>query len=101
MFEPPASTPFAPADEAAVLGAIRAAFSAPRKTIRNALAGALAAGPEAVAAALVRAGLDPAARPATLTVPDFVRLAAALGQAGLAARMLASAACAPKEPRDA
>jgi 16S rRNA (adenine1518-N6/adenine1519-N6)-dimethyltransferase len=101
VFEPPASTPFAPADEAAVLGAIRAAFSAPRKTIRNALAGALAAGPEAVSAALGRAGLDPAARPATLTVRHFVRLAAALGQAGLVARMQASAAGAPKGSRDA
>jgi len=41
VFTPHARAPFAPADEAALLGTIRAAFSAPRKTIRNALAGAL------------------------------------------------------------
>ncbi len=100
-FMPLASAPFAPADEPAVLDAIRAAFSAPRKTIRNALAGALAAAPEAVSAALGRAGLDPAARPATLAVADFVRLAAALERSGISPRRLASAACAAEERRDA
>jgi 16S rRNA (adenine1518-N6/adenine1519-N6)-dimethyltransferase len=86
--------PFAPADEAALLDTIRAAFSAPRKTIRNALAGALGAAPEAVGAALVRAGIDHAARPATLSVDDFVRLARALESAG-------ALGPAPTEPRDA
>ncbi len=100
-FAPLASPPFAAADEPAVLGAVRAAFSAPRKTIRNALAGALAAAPEAISAALGHAGLDPSARPATLAVADFVRLAAALERVGMPARMHASAACAAREPRDA
>jgi 16S rRNA (adenine1518-N6/adenine1519-N6)-dimethyltransferase len=96
VFTPHKIAPFAPADEAALLGAIRAAFSAPRKTIRNALAGALDATPEAVAGALTRAAIDHAARPATLSVADFVRLADALERAGAIAR-----APAPTVPRDA
>lgn len=82
VFTPRADAPFAPAREAAVLGAIRAAFSAPRKTIRNALAAATGLAPATIVDALQRAGLDPAARPATLAVADFVRLAEALEQAG-------------------
>ncbi len=94
VFTPHHQAPFAPAHEAALLGTIRAAFSAPRKTIRNALAGALGAPPEAVAGALERAAIDHAARPATLSVADFVRLAGALERAGAIAPALA-------EPPDA
>jgi 16S rRNA (adenine1518-N6/adenine1519-N6)-dimethyltransferase len=94
VFTPHQWPPFAPAEEAALLGTIRAAFSAPRKTIRNALAGALGAAPEAVAAALAHAAIDPAARPATLSVTDFMRLAGALERVG-------AIAVAPAEPRDA
>jgi 16S rRNA (adenine1518-N6/adenine1519-N6)-dimethyltransferase len=94
VFTPHQRSPFAAAEEAALLSTIRAAFSAPRKTIRNALAGALGAAPAAVAAALVHAAIDPAARPATLSVTDFMRLAAALERAG-------AIAAAPAEPRDA
>src|SRR5882724_5247337 len=90
VFTPHQRSPFAPAEEAALLSTIRAAFSAPRKTIRNALAGALGAAPEAVATALARAAIDPAARPATLSVTDFMRMAGAL-----------AIAVAPAEPRDA
>jgi 16S rRNA (adenine1518-N6/adenine1519-N6)-dimethyltransferase len=82
VFTPHRRAPFAPAREAALLGAIRAAFSAPRKTIRNALTGALGAAPEAITGALARAAIDHAARPATLSVADFVRLADALEAAG-------------------
>jgi 16S rRNA (adenine1518-N6/adenine1519-N6)-dimethyltransferase len=82
VFTPHARAPFAPAGEAALLGAIRAAFSAPRKTIRNALAGALEAAPETIADALAGAAIDPTARPATLSIADFVRLAEALARAG-------------------
>ncbi|HTJ09169.1 MAG TPA: 16S rRNA (adenine(1518)-N(6)/adenine(1519)-N(6))-dimethyltransferase RsmA [Candidatus Binataceae bacterium] len=82
VFTPHARAPFAPADEAALLGTIRAAFSAPRKTIRNALAGALDAPPEAVIIALADAAIDSVARPATLSVADFERLAHALERAG-------------------
>lgn len=94
VFNPLERAPFAPADEAALLGTIRAAFSTPRKTIRNALAGALGAAPETVGDALARAGIDNAARPATLSVDDFVRLARALESAG-------APGTAPMEPRDA
>jgi 16S rRNA (adenine1518-N6/adenine1519-N6)-dimethyltransferase len=94
VFTPHARAQFAPAGEAALLGAIRAAFSAPRKTIRNALTGALGAAPETVAAALARAGIDHAARPATLSVADFVRLAEALERSGAIAPATAG-------PRDA
>jgi 16S rRNA (adenine1518-N6/adenine1519-N6)-dimethyltransferase len=48
---------------------VRRAFSARRKTLRNALAGLV--DPAAIAAA----DLDPAARPETLSVEDFARLA--------------------------
>ena len=94
VFTPHARAPFAPASEFALLGVIRAAFSAPRKTIRNALAGALAAKPESISGALGRAAIDPAARPATLAVADFVRLAAALEGTG-------ALACSAAVPRDA
>jgi 16S rRNA (adenine1518-N6/adenine1519-N6)-dimethyltransferase len=94
VFTPHQREPFAPADETALLATIRAAFSAPRKTIRNALAGALGVAPEAVASALARAGVDPAVRPATLSVTDFMRLAGALERAG-------AIAAAPAEPRNA
>ena len=94
VFAPPARAAFAPAAEFALLGVIRAAFSAPRKTIRNALVGALDAAPEAISAALERAAIDPAARPATLAVADFVRLACALERAG-------AIPSSPPVPRDA
>jgi 16S rRNA (adenine1518-N6/adenine1519-N6)-dimethyltransferase len=94
VFAPHARAPFAPASEVALLGVIRAAFSAPRKTIRNALAGGLGAAPEAVVGALKREAIDPAARPATLAVGDFVRLACALERAGAIPSL-------PAVPRDA
>lgn len=90
VFTPHERAPFAPAHEAALLSAIRAAFSAPRKTIRNALCGALSLPAEAIADALSRAAIDHTARPATLSVADFVRLADALERMGALA-----------EPRDA
>jgi 16S rRNA (adenine1518-N6/adenine1519-N6)-dimethyltransferase len=72
---PPA---FAPAEEASVLAAVHAAFSTPRKTVRNSLAGGLKVGPATAGDALSRAAIDPSARPATLTIADFVRLARVL-----------------------
>jgi 16S rRNA (adenine1518-N6/adenine1519-N6)-dimethyltransferase len=96
VFTPHQRAPFAPAGETALLGAIRAAFSAPRKTIRNALSGALEAPPETIANALAGATIDPAARPATLSVADFVRLAESLERVGAIAPATATA-----EPRDA
>ena len=66
------------AEERRVLAAVRASFSAPRKTIRNALAGGLGIASEAAEAALRSARIDPAARPATLAASDFVRLGEAI-----------------------
>ena len=83
VFTPHARAPFPPAGEAALLGAIRAAFSAPRKTIRNALSGSLGLDAAQIESALRTASIDSSARAATLSVPDFVRLAAALGDAAV------------------
>ncbi len=66
---------FAPNEEASLLAVIRAAFSAPRKTIRNSLAGGLKLASDRVAVALEAARIKPAARAETLGVEDFVRLA--------------------------
>jgi len=70
---------FAPEEEKRVLATVRAAFSAPRKTVRNSLAGGLGLDAPAAEAALKRAAIDPAARPGTLATADFVRLVRALG----------------------
>lgn len=92
VFTPRMRLAFAAEQEAAVLATIRAAFSAPRKTIRNALAAALHAPPEQIAAALAQAVIDPGARPATLAVTEFVRLAGALETIGVLSQTRASAA---------
>jgi 16S rRNA (adenine1518-N6/adenine1519-N6)-dimethyltransferase len=70
--------PFEPSEERAVLETVRAAFSAPRKSIRNPLAHRLALPAPAVAAALAAIGIEPSARAAALEVHDFVRIARAL-----------------------
>lgn len=70
---------FAPEEEKRVLATVRAAFSAPRKTVRNSLAGGLALDAPAAEAALKRAAIDPGTRPGTLATADFVRLTRALG----------------------
>jgi 16S rRNA (adenine1518-N6/adenine1519-N6)-dimethyltransferase len=77
-FTPRHPMPFAPDEERAVLATVRAAFSAPRKTLRNAVGRALALDSVALEEAFARAAIDPGARAATLTVEDFVRLARAL-----------------------
>jgi 16S rRNA (adenine1518-N6/adenine1519-N6)-dimethyltransferase len=78
---PRARPPFAPEEEASVLDAVRASFSAPRKTIRNSLANASEIDPRRAVEILRRAGIDPGARAGSLSVADFVRLARALGKA--------------------
>jgi 16S rRNA (adenine1518-N6/adenine1519-N6)-dimethyltransferase len=77
-FAPRRPLSFAPAEERAVLATVRAAFSAPRKTLRNAVGKALAIESAALATAFARAAIDPTARAATLPIEDFVRLARAL-----------------------
>jgi 16S rRNA (adenine1518-N6/adenine1519-N6)-dimethyltransferase len=75
----PLKTPlFEAEEERRVLDTVRASFSAPRKMIRNSLAGGLAIASKDAVAALTRAGIDPAARAESLSPPDFVRLARAL-----------------------
>jgi 16S rRNA (adenine1518-N6/adenine1519-N6)-dimethyltransferase len=69
---PPAS----PTDRLAVFQAIDVAFSQRRKMLRSALASHY--GAELTQQALAAAGLDPMARGETLTITDYVRLAAAL-----------------------
>jgi 16S rRNA (adenine1518-N6/adenine1519-N6)-dimethyltransferase len=75
---------FAQDEEAGVLATVRAAFSAPRKMIRNSLASGLGLAPDDAAAALARAHLDPTARAESLSPPEFVRLARALDSAHIA-----------------
>ena len=77
-FTPRATALFAAGDERAVLETVRASFSAPRKTIRNALSHSLGIGGTQVAHALERAAIDPSTRAEKLGVPDFLRLAHAL-----------------------
>ncbi len=69
---------FEAAEETRVLETVRASFSAPRKMIRNSLAGGLAIASEDAVAALIRADIDPTARAESLSPQDFVRLARAL-----------------------
>lgn len=64
---------------------VRAGFSAPRKTLRNSLANGLAISGAEAEALVTAAALDPAARPSTLRVADWVglaRLRSAGGQQG-------------------
>ncbi len=75
----PHTTPlFATGDERDVLETVRASFSAPRKTIRNALSHLLEIESAETVRALERAAIDPATRAEKLGVPDFLRLAHAL-----------------------
>jgi len=78
-FTPLAASSFAVDEEAIVLEVVRASFSAPRKTIRNALSHSLGIDAGRVTHELERAAIDPAARAETLGVPDFIRLSRALG----------------------
>ena len=77
-FAPHATQSFADDDERDVLETVRASFSAPRKTIRNALSHALGIDATETVRALERAEIDPGTRAETLGVPDFLRLVHAL-----------------------
>jgi 16S rRNA (adenine1518-N6/adenine1519-N6)-dimethyltransferase len=77
-FAPHAKRSFAGDDERDVLETVRASFSAPRKTIRNALSHALGIDSARSVHALERAAIDPGTRAETLGVLKFVRLAHAL-----------------------
>jgi len=75
-------------NERNVLATVRASFSAPRKTIRNALSHSLGIDNSRIVRALERAAIDPGTRAETLGVPDFLRLAHAL-RVELAGRVVA------------
>lgn len=77
-FTPRTEPPFAIDEERTVLEVVRAAFSAPRKQIRNSLSHSLGIDAAKIADALERAAIDPGSRAETLGVPDFVRLSRAL-----------------------
>jgi 16S rRNA (adenine1518-N6/adenine1519-N6)-dimethyltransferase len=64
-------------DEALFSALVAGAFSQRRKTLRNAL------GRWLTADGIERAGVDPSARPETLSVEQFVKLADAAGAAGI------------------
>lgn len=78
VFEPNKEPRFAPNEEEAIKATIRAGFSAPRKTIRNALTGGLSIAPAIAERALTIAHIDPTSRPGVLDVAAFIRLARAL-----------------------
>jgi 16S rRNA (adenine1518-N6/adenine1519-N6)-dimethyltransferase len=75
VFAPQPYPIFNPEEEPVVLETIRAAFSAPRKTLRNSIAHALRVSAGPVDETLRAAAIDPGARAETLPGPDFVRLA--------------------------
>ena len=77
-FTPRPTPSFVAGDERGVLETVRASFSAPRKTIRNALSHSLGIDSTRIARALERAAIDPATRAEQLGVSDFLRLAHAL-----------------------
>jgi 16S rRNA (adenine1518-N6/adenine1519-N6)-dimethyltransferase len=68
-------------DEALFRKLVKAGFAQRRKVLANALAAARLAPPDAVAAALVRAGIDPRRRGETLTVAEWAKLSDALDPA--------------------
>jgi len=78
VFQPRAKMEFLPEEERAVLDAIRAGFSAPRKTLRNSIAHGRHLPASEAENALRRAEIDPGARAETLSGADFIRLARAL-----------------------
>jgi 16S rRNA (adenine1518-N6/adenine1519-N6)-dimethyltransferase len=59
---------------AAFLRVVQAGFKQPRKQLRNSLAEGLGCPPAEADALLRRAGLDPARRPQTLTLPEWEQL---------------------------
>jgi 16S rRNA (adenine1518-N6/adenine1519-N6)-dimethyltransferase len=65
-------------DEAFLLQVVRASFQQRRKTLLNALTTLPGVPKEAAGMALERAGIDPARRGETLSLPEFARLADAL-----------------------
>jgi 16S rRNA (adenine1518-N6/adenine1519-N6)-dimethyltransferase len=74
--------PVAVSDEALFRKAVRGCFAMRRKTLRNNVSAAFGMGGEEAGKLLEAAGLDPSGRAERLGLPEFARLANALGQAG-------------------
>jgi 16S rRNA (adenine1518-N6/adenine1519-N6)-dimethyltransferase len=74
VMEPRGELDFSSSEEADLLATIRAAFSAPRKTIRNSLADGLGITAQRAEAALELAKIHPSSRPATLDCSQLVAL---------------------------
>jgi 16S rRNA (adenine1518-N6/adenine1519-N6)-dimethyltransferase len=85
IMQPRAERAFDNADEADVRATVRAAFSTPRKTVRNSLAGGLGTDIHTIEAALEAAKIDPSSRPAVLDRSQLVALARILRPASSAA----------------
>ncbi len=67
--------PLVPAEEQRrFFGVVRAGFSAPRKQLRNSLAQGLRAPPGEIRSTIEAAAIDPKARPADLSIDDWLRL---------------------------
>ncbi|HJU10486.1 MAG TPA: 16S rRNA (adenine(1518)-N(6)/adenine(1519)-N(6))-dimethyltransferase RsmA [Candidatus Binataceae bacterium] len=75
IMEPRVPLDFDGAEEAAVLATVRAAFAAPRKTIRNSLAAGLRLNTLQIEAALESANIDSSTRPGMLDRSQLIALA--------------------------
>ena len=75
IMEPRRVREFDAALERDVRATVRAVFSAPRKTIRNSLAGGLAIDPNKIEAVLEQANIDSSLRPAMLDRLQLIELA--------------------------
>jgi 16S rRNA (adenine1518-N6/adenine1519-N6)-dimethyltransferase len=75
IMEPREQLDFNPGEQSDLHATIRAVFSAPRKTIRNSLAGGLGADTDTVEAALEAVRIDPSLRPAMLDCSQLIALA--------------------------
>jgi 16S rRNA (adenine1518-N6/adenine1519-N6)-dimethyltransferase len=75
IMEPRAKRDFNIAEEPDVRATIRGVFSAPRKTIRNSLAGGLGLDTNTIEKALEMANIDPSLRPAMLDCSQLIALA--------------------------
>lgn len=78
IMEPRVDHDFNVADEPDVRATIHAVFSAPRKTVRNSLAGGLGVDTDRIEAALEMAKIDPSLRPAMLDCSQLIVLAGIL-----------------------
>jgi 16S rRNA (adenine1518-N6/adenine1519-N6)-dimethyltransferase len=86
IMEPRAERDFSTDEEPDVRATVRAVFSAPRKTIRNSLAGGLGVDTDKIEAALALSKIEPSLRPAMLDCLQLIALARILRPATLPGR---------------